>query len=37
LVVPLAVALAKGESVAEESLVTHLFIDKTNIDQYYPQ
>jgi ribose transport system substrate-binding protein len=37
LVIPLAVTLAKGESVPEQSLVTHLFIDKSNIDQYYPQ
>lgn len=36
LVIPVAVSLAKGESVPEQSLVTHLFIDRTNIDQYYP-
>ena len=29
--------LAKGETVPEESLVTHLFIDRSNIDQYYPE
>lgn len=37
LVMPLAIALAKGETVAEQSLVTHIFIDKSNIDQYYPK
>ncbi len=37
LVIPLAVSLAKGESVPEQSLVTHLFINKANIDQYYPE
>lgn len=37
LVIPLAVSLAKGESVPEESLVTHLFINSANIDQYYPE
>lgn len=37
LIVPLAVSLAKGESVPEQSLITHIFIDHTNIDQYYPK
>lgn len=37
LVIPLAIALAKGETVPEQSLVTHLFIDRTNIDQFYPE
>ena len=37
LVLPLAIALAKGETVPEESLVTHIFINKDNIDQYYPE
>ena len=37
LVIPLAISLAKGESVPEQSLVTHLFINKANIDQYYPE
>ena len=36
LVMPLAIALAKGESVPEQSLVTHEFIDASNIDEYYP-
>jgi ribose transport system substrate-binding protein len=36
LVIPLAISLAKGETVPEQSLVTHLFIDRTNIDQFYP-
>jgi ribose transport system substrate-binding protein len=37
LIVPLAISLARGESVPEESLITHVFIDRTNIDQYYPK
>jgi ribose transport system substrate-binding protein len=37
LVIPLAISLAKGETVPEQSLVTHLFIDRTNIDQFYPK
>ena len=36
LVIPLAISLAKGETVPEQSLVTHLFIDRSNIDQFYP-
>jgi ribose transport system substrate-binding protein len=36
LVMPLAIALAKGEEVPEQSLVTHEFIDASNIDEYYP-
>ena len=37
LIVPLAVSLAKGESVPEQSLITHILINKANIDQYYPK
>jgi ribose transport system substrate-binding protein len=37
LIVPLAVSLAKGETVPEQSLITHIFIDHNNIDQYYPK
>ena len=37
LILPLAIALAKGETVPEQSLVTHMFINKDNIDQYYPE
>jgi ribose transport system substrate-binding protein len=36
LVMPLAIALAKGETVPEQVLVTHEFIDSSNIDEYYP-
>ena len=35
--VPAAIALAKGESVDEEILIDHVFIDKTNINDYYPE
>ena len=35
--VPAAIALAKGEPVDEEILIDHVFIDKTNIDDYYPE
>jgi ribose transport system substrate-binding protein len=37
LIVPLAVQLAKGETVPEQSLITHIFINRDNIDQYYPK
>jgi ribose transport system substrate-binding protein len=37
LIVPLAISLAKGESVPEQSLITHIFINRDNIDQYYPK
>ena len=37
LAVPAAIALAKGEAVDEEILIDHVFIDKTNIDDYYPE
>jgi len=37
LILPLAIALAKGETVPEQSLVTHIFITKENIAQYYPE
>ncbi len=37
LVMPLAIALANGETVPEQSLVTHPFINKDNLDQYYPE
>jgi len=36
LIVPLAVALARGEEVPEEVLVTHEFITADNIDEFYP-
>lgn len=36
LVMPLAIALAKGETVKEATLVEHLFIDAANIDDFYP-
>jgi ribose transport system substrate-binding protein len=36
LVMPLAIALAKGEPVATESLVQHLFINADNINEFYP-
>jgi ribose transport system substrate-binding protein len=36
LVMPLAIALANGETVAEEVLVEHLFINAENIDDFYP-
>jgi ribose transport system substrate-binding protein len=36
LIMPLAIALAKGEEVPPEVLVTHEFIDASNIDEYYP-
>jgi ribose transport system substrate-binding protein len=36
LVMPLAIALAKGEPVATESLVEHLFINADNINEFYP-
>jgi ribose transport system substrate-binding protein len=37
LIMPLAIGMAKGETVPEQSLVTHEFINKDNIDQYYPE
>jgi ribose transport system substrate-binding protein len=37
LIVPLAVQLANGETVPEQSLITHIFINRDNIDQYYPK
>lgn len=36
LIMPLAIALARGEAVPEQSLVTHEFINRDNIDEYYP-
>jgi ribose transport system substrate-binding protein len=36
LIMPLAVALAKGEEVPETTLMTHEFITADNIDEYYP-
>lgn len=36
LVMPLAIALGRGETVAEEVLVDHLFINADNIDEFYP-
>ena len=37
LIMPLAIALANGETVPEQLLVTHIFINKDNIAQYYPE
>jgi len=34
--IPLAIRLAGGEAPPEEVLIDHLWIDRTNIDQYYP-
>ncbi len=36
LVMPVAIALARGETVPEEVLVEHLFINAENIDEFYP-
>ena len=36
LVMPLAIALAKGETVPEEVLVSHEFVTRDNIDEFYP-
>lgn len=36
LIVPLAIALAQGEEVPEEVLVTHEFITAENVDTFYP-
>jgi ribose transport system substrate-binding protein len=36
LVMPLAISLARGESVPEESLVTHLFVNRDNVREFYP-
>lgn len=35
-IVPLAISLAKGEDPDKQVLMDHLFIDKTNVEQYYP-
>jgi ribose transport system substrate-binding protein len=35
LVMPLAISLAKGESVPEESLIKHIFINAANIKDFY--
>jgi ribose transport system substrate-binding protein len=35
--IPLAVALAKGEKVPENSFVTHYFLTQKNINEYYPE
>lgn len=35
LVMPLAISLAKGESVPTESLMTHLFITSANVKDFY--
>ena len=34
--IPLAIRLAAGEAPPDEVLIDHLWIDGTNIDQYYP-
>jgi ribose transport system substrate-binding protein len=36
LVMPLAISLAKGDSVPEQSLITHIFINAANIKDFYP-
>lgn len=36
LVIPLAIALAKGEGVKDEVLVEHKLINADNIDEFYP-
>jgi ribose transport system substrate-binding protein len=36
LIMPLAIALARGEEVPEQSLVTPEFVNKDNIDEIYP-
>lgn len=36
LVMPLAIALARGEAVPEQVLVEHTFITAENIDEFYP-
>lgn len=36
IIMPLAIALAKGESVPEQSLVEHEFITRDNINEFYP-
>ncbi len=36
LVMPLAIALARGETVPEEVLVEHLFINADNVAEFYP-
>lgn len=35
-IVPLAISLAKGENPEKQVLMNHLFVDKTNVDEYYP-
>jgi ribose transport system substrate-binding protein len=37
LVMPLAISLAKGETVEAEVLVEHLFINADNLDDFYPE
>ncbi|GHU61416.1 sugar ABC transporter substrate-binding protein [Clostridia bacterium] len=35
--IPIAIALAKGESVPEESFVSHYFLTQANFNNYYPE
>ncbi len=37
LAMPAAIALARGEDVEEEILIDHVFIDKSNINEYYEE
>ena len=37
LIMPLAITLAGGGTVPEQSLITHIFINRDNIQQYYPK
>ena len=36
LIMPVAIALARGEEVPEEVLVSHEFVTRDNIDEFYP-
>ncbi len=37
LIMPLAISLANGQTVPEQSLISHIFINRDNIDQFYPK
>jgi ABC-type sugar transport system substrate-binding protein len=36
-VVPAAIKLAKGEEVPDNIYMDHVFIDKNNIEEFYPE
>lgn len=36
LIMPLAIALGRGETVPEEVLIDHIFVDATNVNEFYP-